>query len=247
MFHIIKCLKEEDAPSPLFLHFALEYAIKRVQVNQDGLKLNDTYQLLVYTDDVNTLTLRGSVHTIKENAEALVVAHEEIGLEINADKTKHMILSRDQNAGRGHSVKIDNSSFERVEDFNYVGINLTNQNYIQEGFTSIVKSGNACYHLVQNLFSSSLLSKNLKIKIYRTVILPVVLYGYETWSLMRPSNVCRSSTFILHTCLIIHCLYAKLVIHLLLLLLLLLTAIELSLGSSSPYTSTDKTNKNKYT
>jgi RNA:NAD 2'-phosphotransferase (TPT1/KptA family) len=80
------------------------------------------------------------------------VAREEIGLEVNADKTKYLIMSRDQNAGRGHSIKIDNSSFERVEDFKYVGTNLTYQNYIQEEFTSIVKSGNACYHLVQNLF-----------------------------------------------------------------------------------------------
>jgi hypothetical protein len=58
------------------------------------------------------------IHTVKENAEALVVATKEIGLEVNADKTKHMVMSRDRNAGRGHSVKIDNSSIERVEESN---------------------------------------------------------------------------------------------------------------------------------
>jgi len=61
--------------------------------------------------------------------------------------------------------------------------NLTNQNYIQEEIKTRLKSGNACCHSVQNLLSSSLLSKNLKINIYRTIILPVVLYGCETWSL----------------------------------------------------------------
>jgi len=61
--------------------------------------------------------LGGSVHTVKENAEDLVVATEEIGLEVNADKTKYMVMSRDRNAGRGHSVKIDNSYIERVEEF----------------------------------------------------------------------------------------------------------------------------------
>ena len=66
-------------------------------MNQDGLKLNGTHQLLAYADDVNILG--GSVHTVKENAEALVVATTEIGLELNADKTKYMITSRDQNAG----------------------------------------------------------------------------------------------------------------------------------------------------
>jgi len=91
--------------------------------------------------------------------------------------------SRDQNAGRSHSIKIDNNTFERVEAFKYLGKILTNQNSIQEEIKSGLKSWNACYHQVQNLFSSSLLSKNLKIKIHRTKILPLVLYGYETWSL----------------------------------------------------------------
>ena len=78
MFPVRSGLKQVDALSLLLFNFALEYAIRRVQVNQDGLKLNGTHQLLAYADDVNIL--RGSVHTIKENAEALVVATKEIGL-----------------------------------------------------------------------------------------------------------------------------------------------------------------------
>jgi len=70
-----------------------------------------------------------------------------------------------------------------VEDFKYLGTNVTNQNSIQEEIKSKLKSGNACYHLVQNLLYFSLLSKNLKIKIYRNIILPAVLNGSETWSL----------------------------------------------------------------
>jgi len=70
-----------------------------------------------------------------------------------------------------------------VEDFRYLGTTLTYQNSIQDEIKSRLKSWNACYHSVQNLLSSSLLSKNLKIKIYRTTILPVVLYGCEIWSL----------------------------------------------------------------
>ena len=92
-------------------------------------------------------------------------------------------MSREQSAGLSHTMKIDNSSIERVEEFRYLGMTLTNQNSIQEEIKSRLKLGNACYHLVQNLLSSSLLSKNLEIKIYRTIILPVVLYGCETWLL----------------------------------------------------------------
>ena len=84
--------------------FALEYAIGRVQVNQDGLKLYGTHQLLVYADDVNMLG--GSVHIVKENAEALLFGSKEIGLDVNADKTEYMVMSRDQNVGRSHSMKI---------------------------------------------------------------------------------------------------------------------------------------------
>jgi hypothetical protein len=93
-----------------------------------------------------------------------------------------MVMFRNQPAGRSNSVKIDNRAFERVEEFKYLGTALTNQNSIQEEINNGLKSGNTCYHSVQNRLSSSLLSKNLKIKIYRTIILPV-LYGCETWSL----------------------------------------------------------------
>ena len=86
----------------MLFNFTLEYAIKRVQVNQDGLKLNGTHQLLAYADDVNILG--GSAHTVKENAEALVDATKEIGLKVNADKTKYMVMSRGRNAGGGVTV-----------------------------------------------------------------------------------------------------------------------------------------------
>jgi len=86
-------------------------------------------------------------------------------------------MSRDQNAGRIHSVNFDNSTIEMVEEFKYLGTTLTNQNSIAEEIKNRLRLGNACYHSVQNLLSSRLLSKHLKTKIYRIIILPVVLYG----------------------------------------------------------------------
>jgi hypothetical protein len=139
-------------------------------VNQDGLKLNGTHQIPAYADDVNILG--GSVHTVRENAEALEVATKEIGLKVNTDKTKYMVMSRDRNEGRGHGVKIYNRSIERVEELKYLGATITDQNSIQEEIKSRMKLGVACYYSVQNLLSSRLLSRNLKIKIYRTIILP---------------------------------------------------------------------------
>jgi sorting nexin-29 len=139
-------LKQGDALSPLLFNFALEYAIRRIQVNQDGLKLKGTHQLMAYADDVNILG--GSVHTVKKIAEALVAATKEIGLEVNAHKTKYVTMFRDQNTGQIHSMKMDNISIERVEEFKYLGTTLTNQNSIQEEIECRLKLGNACYYWV---------------------------------------------------------------------------------------------------
>jgi len=105
-------LKKRDAFLPLLFNFPLEYAFSSVQVNQDGLKFSGTYQLLVYADDANML--RGSVHIIKKNTEALSVASKETGLKVNGEKTKCLVTSRDQNARRRRNMKNDSSSFERV-------------------------------------------------------------------------------------------------------------------------------------
>jgi hypothetical protein len=94
-----------------------------------------------------------------------------------------MVMSWDQNVRCSHSIKMDNWSFARVEEFKYLGTTLANQNSIQEEIKSRLKSGTACYHSVQNLLSSSLLSSNLVIKINITIILPVDFYGCEIWSL----------------------------------------------------------------
>ena len=118
----------------------------------EGLKLNGTHQLLVYANAVNIWGR--NVHTIRKNTDALQVASKETGLEINADKTKYMVMSQDQTVGWSHSIKTDNSSFERLEEFKYLGTTLTHQNSIHEEIKRRMKSGNACYYSVQNLLSS---------------------------------------------------------------------------------------------
>jgi hypothetical protein len=94
-----------------------------------------------------------------------------------------MIMSCHPNSGQNQNIRMANESFENVTKFKHLGTTLTNQNGIHDEIKSRLNLGNACCYSVQNLFSSRLISKNLKIKIYKTVIFSVVLYGCETWSL----------------------------------------------------------------
>jgi hypothetical protein len=99
-------LKQGDALLLLFFNFVLEYAIRKVQENQVGLKLKGTHQLLVYADDVNLLG--DNIDAIKKNTETLIDARKEVSLEISVERTKYMLLSHHQNAGQNQDIKIAN-------------------------------------------------------------------------------------------------------------------------------------------
>jgi hypothetical protein len=170
-FPIQNGLKQGEALSPLLFNFALEYAIRRVEEKQEGLKLNGILQLV-----------GENIDSIKKNTETLLGSSKGVFLEVNLGKTKCMLISRSQKIGQKHSTKIANRSFEDVAKFRSLGTILTDQNCMHEEIKSRLKSGNACYHSVQSLLSSRLLSRNVKVKIYKTIILTVALYGCESWS-----------------------------------------------------------------
>jgi ribosomal protein S2 len=86
-----------------------------------------------------------------QRTQTLIDASKEVGLEVNTEKTKYMLLSRYQHAGQNQDIKIGNRSFENVAQFRYLGTTITNQNLIQEEIKRRLSSSNACYHLGQNL------------------------------------------------------------------------------------------------
>jgi hypothetical protein len=103
-----------------------------------------------------------------------------VGLGINVEKTKYILVSCHQNAGQSQNIQIANRSFENLSQFRCLGMTVTNQKLIQEESKRRLNAGNACYNSVQNLVCSHLLSKTVKIRICRTTVFPVVLYGHET-------------------------------------------------------------------
>jgi hypothetical protein len=121
-FPIQNGLKEGDALSPLLFNFGLEYAIRRVQENQERLKFNGKYQIFSYAGDVNVIG--ENIDTVKKNREGLLDASKDVGLEVNPEKTKYMLTSHNQKIGQKHSIKTANRSFEDVAKFKYLGTTL---------------------------------------------------------------------------------------------------------------------------
>jgi hypothetical protein len=122
--------------------------------------LNGTHQLLAYADDVNLLG--DNIGTINKNIEILIGASKEVGVEVTLEKTKYLLVSRDQNANQNREIKVERYHLKRCQ-FKYLATTVTNQKLIQEEIKRRLNSGNACYHSVQNLLSSRL-SKNVKVR-----------------------------------------------------------------------------------
>jgi sorting nexin-29 len=181
-FKVDRGLKQGDVTSTILFNIVLEYVKSRLTITPKGNMFNMMTQCIAYADDI--VLLGRSVNYLKEILEELKQGAKKVGLEINQDKTKYMIMTGNKDKWqRVQDFTSGEVSYERVDTFEYLGSVLNEENYTGLEIRSRVMAGNKCYYALGSIMRSKSISRKSKLKIYRTVIKPIVIYASETWVL----------------------------------------------------------------
>ncbi|KAI5707335.1 hypothetical protein M8J77_000363 [Diaphorina citri] len=181
-FEVRTGLKQGDCLSPILFNIILERAIRRVTTMNTGIEIGRKVNILAYADDI--ILISDSKEGIKSLVRSLTEETTPVGLVINVEKTKYMHFTRGANLQPG-MLEIDGKKYEKVHNFKYLGANIDSKNRTEEEIYARIKSGNRTKFALKKMLSSKLLSHTSKLRIYKTLILPVVLYGAETWTLTK--------------------------------------------------------------
>lgn len=186
-FDINNGLKQGDALSPLLFNIALEKAIRAANIKVEMYTNDGPKLLLAFADDIDVMAR--SVLKVKEQFIKIEKETLKMGLAINETKTKYMYVSRQAQRDRiGQNVTIGDFNFERVNSFKYLGAVITADNDITEEVKARIQSGNRCMYALDKTLRSKRISRRAKIRIYKSIIRPVVMYGCETWTLTKDSE-----------------------------------------------------------
>lgn len=184
-FETDRGIRQGDSLACFLFNLALEKAIRQLGVNSRGTILYKSTHLLVYADDIDIIAR--SVVDLKENFINIEKAAREIGLEINEEKTKVFISITSEKTARriGQNLTIGDYNFEMVNAFMYLGTNIDNENNVNKEIKRRIMSASKCAHGLSKHLRSHFLSRKTKIKIYRTLIKPVLTYACETWTINK--------------------------------------------------------------
>lgn len=181
-FEVNQGLRQGDVLSTLLFNIALEKVMRRVdESNPGGTLFNRITQNLAYADDIVLLSRRKQ--ELEENLVKLETAGEEMGLKINQSKTKYMLSTRKRQNTKEKTILLNQVEYEWCQNFKYLGSLITDDNNMRDEINMRISAGNRSYFALQKVFRSRGLSRNLKLRIYRTVVRPVVTYGSETWTM----------------------------------------------------------------
>jgi Reverse transcriptase (RNA-dependent DNA polymerase) len=192
-FKVTSGLRQGDALSPILFNLVLEKVVRDMNISE-GITLGQSkIGLLAYADDI--AIIGDNIEIVKIHCKKLMDAASKVGLRINDKKTEFMKLNRrDRTYRHGESMNVDGHIFHRVPQFKYLGVLLTQDNELKVEISKRIQLANNCYFGMGTLLKSRSISLNLKIKIYMTLIRPVILYGSETWASRKIEEI-RLDTF----------------------------------------------------
>lgn len=180
-FYIITGLRQGDKLSTILFNLALEKVIRAMTINWNGTIFSTSKQITAFADDAD-LVGRGTI-AIKEMFVEMDKEADLMGLKVSEDKTKYLSLDRRHGSRIGQNITIDEYNFEVVQSFKYLGSTVNIENDIEEEIKTRTMQGNRCFYALKHLFRSTILSRNTKLRLYKTLIRPIVMYACETWSL----------------------------------------------------------------
>lgn len=178
-FNIGSGVRQGDALSALIFNLILESAIGKL--DKGGTIFNKSYQIIAYADDIAIVATNS--RTLAETVIKLENEAAKVNLKINENKTKYLRMSRDERRRSAQNITIGEHNFQGVESFVYLGAIIRNDNSMQFCIQDRIQAGNRSYHANKKLLQCKLLSRQVKLTIYKTIIRPVVTYGCEAWTM----------------------------------------------------------------
>jgi len=176
-------VRQGDGLSPILFNLALETALQQVKKSDVGIKIGKTINILAFADDV--VIMAENIQDLKELTKTLIEETKKVGLTINEKKTKFMKINREQDVLREEELNVENYKFGEVKHFTYLGVILSSTSKEENEIRSRITTANRCFMACNRLMSSKMLSRKTKIRIYKTIIRPILLYGAETWVLNK--------------------------------------------------------------
>lgn len=175
-------LRQGDALSPILFNIALEKVIRMANLDKTGTIFHKSKQIVAYADDIDIVSR--SEAAAKDAFSALEVSAAAIGLSVNEGKTKFMAMTR-KRATTSDPFEVGDYAFEQVQSFDYLGVSVNSKNDVSEEIKSRITSGNRCLFGLASIFRSKACQRGTKLRIYKAILRPVVLYGAEAWTLSQ--------------------------------------------------------------
>lgn len=179
-------VRQGDGLSPLLFNLVLEDALKGTKQEQRGITIGRRIQVLAFADDVALVA--ESKDVLMRLTRILIMEAKMVGLGVNESKTKYLTVSKGMVENERNSLKVDNFEFEQVNEFKYLGVIMTKDNREESEIHNRLAQASRTYWSLEKLFKSKWLSRKTKISIYHTIIIPVLLYESESWTLKKQSE-----------------------------------------------------------